>query len=95
MNFVLSKAGQLLQAANVDPALCLSAAQAIVQVCEVAERHSMPMPVSTLDGLLHLVQQATHPDVSLLLLCALNINESLKAAAVSEIVHHKRPCDSP
>ena len=66
MNFVLSKAGQLLQA-NMDAALSLSAAKAIVQVCEVSEANSMPMAVATLDGLLQLVQQATLPEVSLLL----------------------------
>ena len=58
MNFVLSKAGQLLQA-NTDAALSLSAAKAIVQVCEVSEGNSMPMAVATLDGLMQLIQQAT------------------------------------
>ena len=68
MNFVLSKAGQLLQA-NVDGNLCLSAAKAIVQECEVAESNSMPMAASTLDGLLQLLQQASQDDVSLFYTC--------------------------
>lgn len=66
MNFVLSKAGQLLQS-GLDAALSMSAAKAIQQVCEVAEANSMPMAVTTLDGLLQLIQQAAQPDVSLLL----------------------------
>lgn len=65
MHFVLSKAGQLLQSGNTDAATCTSAAQAIVQVCEVAESHAMAMPANILDGLLHLIQKATQPDVSL------------------------------
>ncbi len=70
MNFVLSKAGQLLQGPSADAALRMSAAQAIVQACEVAESHNMPMPASTLDGLLQLIQQATDPDVSPCILCS-------------------------
>ena len=74
MNFVLGKAGQLLQA-NTDAALSLSAAKAIVQMCEVAEADSMPMAVTTLDGLLQLIQQASLPEVSLLLLlCSLTFS---------------------
>lgn len=68
MNFVLNKTGQLLQGPKADTVVSMSAARAIVQVCEVAETHNMPMPVSTLDGLLQLIQQATTSDVSLLML---------------------------
>jgi hypothetical protein len=68
MNFVLNKSGQLLQGAQADTVVSMSAARAIVQVCEVAEIHNMQMPVSTLDGLLQLIQQATASDVSLLML---------------------------
>ncbi|DBA67383.1 TPA: hypothetical protein ACH3X2_001674 [Trebouxia sp. C0005] len=63
MNFVLNKTGQLLQGPQADMVVSMSAARAIVQVCEVAETHNMPMPVSTLDGLLQLIQQATTSDV--------------------------------
>ncbi|KAL0028373.1 hypothetical protein WJX77_002612 [Trebouxia sp. C0004] len=63
MNFVLNKTGQLLQGHKADTVVSMSAARAIVQVCEVAETHNMPMPVSTLDGLLQLIQQATTCDV--------------------------------
>ena len=68
MNFVLNKTGQLLQGPKAETVVSMSAARAIVQVCEVAETHNMPMPVSTLDGLLQLIQQATTSDVSLLML---------------------------
>ena len=68
MNFVLNKTGQLLQGPKAESVVSMSAARAIVQVCEVAETHNMPMPVSTLDGLLQLIQQATTSDVSLLML---------------------------
>ncbi len=67
MNFVLNKTGQLLQGPRADAVVSMSAAWAIVQVCEVAETHNMPMPVSTLDSLLQLIQQATTSDVSLLM----------------------------
>ena len=68
MNFVLNKTGQLLQGPKADTVVSMSAARAIVQVCEVAETHNMPMPASTLDGLMQLIQQATTSDVSLLML---------------------------
>ena len=65
MTFVLTKAAQVVQGVDADAQVCMSAVHAIVQVCQVAESHSMPMPVATLDGLLQLTLQAAHPDVCL------------------------------
>ena len=63
MDFVLTKAGQILQQPGADATACMSAARAIVEVCEVAQSNDMPMPSNILDGLLQLVQQASNPDV--------------------------------
>lgn len=63
MNFVLTKAGELLMQAEADPRASMSAARAIVEVCSVAQGHDMPMPSNVLDGLLQLIQQTTDPDV--------------------------------
>ena len=41
----------------------MSAARAIVEVCNVAQSHDMPMPSSVLDGLVQLIQQTTDPNV--------------------------------
>ena len=51
MDFVLSKAGQLLMLPGADPSACMSAARAIVEVCEVAQSKDLPMPSNVLDGL--------------------------------------------
>ena len=63
MNFVLSKAGSRLMQAEADPRASMSAARAIVEVCNVAQSHDMPMPSSVLDGLVQLIQQTTDPNV--------------------------------
>ena len=63
MDFVLTHASQLLANDVPDATVCLSAAETISQVCEVAEGHGMAMQDATLSGLLQLVQQATHPEV--------------------------------
>ena len=65
MNFVLSKAGSRLMQAEADPRASVSAARAIVEVCNVAQSHDMPMPSNVLDGLVQLIQQTTDPDVRL------------------------------
>lgn len=65
LDFVLTHASQLLTCGNPDAAVCLSAAQTISQVCEVAEGNDMAIQDATLNGLLHLIQQAAHAEVSL------------------------------
>ncbi|KAL3139646.1 Nuclear import receptor [Trebouxia sp. C0009 RCD-2024] len=62
INFVLTKAGELLMQAGAEPRASMSAARAIVEVCDVAQSHDMPMPSNVLDGLLQLIQQTTDPD---------------------------------
>lgn len=63
MDFVLTKAGQLLMQAGADCRACMSAARAIVEVCQVAQSNDMPMPTAVLDGLVQLIQQTSDPDV--------------------------------
>lgn len=58
-------ASQLLTSGNPDAAVCLSAAQTISQVCEVAEGNDMAIQDATLNGLLQLIKQAAHAEVSL------------------------------
>lgn len=63
MNFVLSKASSRLMQAEADHRASMSAARAIVEVCNAAQSHDMPMPSNVLDGLVQLIQQTTDPDV--------------------------------
>lgn len=63
MDFVLTHASQLLAGGYADTAVCLSAAQTISQMCEVAEAQDMAVQEATLKGLLQLVQQAMHSEV--------------------------------
>ena len=63
MNFVLSKAGSRLMQTEADARASMSAARAIVEVCNVAQSHDMPMPSNVLDGLVQLIQQTTDFDV--------------------------------
>ena len=63
MKFVLSKAGSLLTQAEADPRANMSAARAIMEVCDAAQSHNMPMPSNVLDGLVQLIQRTADPDV--------------------------------
>lgn len=65
MDFVLTHASQLLASGSPDAVVCLSAAQTISQMCEVAEGHDMAMQDTILNGLLQLIQQATFAEVGL------------------------------
>lgn len=67
MDFVLTYAGHLLASGKPNAATCLAAAQSISQICEVAEGHNMDVKDATLNGLLQLIQQATHAEVSLMI----------------------------
>lgn len=69
MDFVLTHASQLLAHDVPDATVCLSAAETISQVCEVAEGHGMAMQDATLSGLLQLIQQASQPEVAVLPCC--------------------------
>ena len=65
MDFVLTHASQLLASGSPDAAVCLSAAQTISQMCEVAEGHDTALQDTVLNGLLQLIQQATFAEVGL------------------------------
>ena len=71
MDFVLTHASQLLANDIPDATVCLSAAETISQICEVAEGHGMAMQDATLTGLLQLIQQAAHPEVAILPCCTI------------------------